>query len=518
MDATDPAADEARAQVGVADIDGDAFGGRTAGFRRVGRGESQARAGHRGDLARQPDDRQGIAAVRLDVDVEDRVAVQLGERPPERRVGGEDQDPVGIGGQAELVARAEHPVADDAHLLGPLDPPVARQDGTGKCHRDPLAGRDVRRAADDLERLAVAGRDARQRQPVGARMALHGQQLPDDDVLPVLAPADDALDLHPEQRQTLGEGLGAEVDVDVLAQPAERDLHRNCSRKRRSSSRNRRRSVMPCLSILIRSGPIPNAKPWYSLGIEAAVLEHDRVDHPGTEDRHPAGPSAGRAAGAATDQALDVERDGRLGERVVAGPEAGLLVRAVHRLGELVEEALEVAHRGPLVDHQALDLEELRAVRGVDRLVAEAATGEQRADRRLGGLHHPDLAGRRMGPQQVALDVDVERVPQVARGVVGRDVEHLEVGQVVLDLRALEDDEPELAEDLGDLAHRFDARMEAAAADLAAGCRDVDGLGRQASGQGGAAQVGAALGEGRLDVTADRVRDRADARPVVRRQ
>ena len=62
-----------------------------------------------------------------------------------------------------------------------------------------------------------------------------------------------------------------------------------------------------------------------------------------------------------------------------------------------------------------------------------------------------DLAGRRVGPQQPALDVDVERVPQVARGVVGRDVEHLEVGQVVFDLGALEDDEPELAEDLGDL-------------------------------------------------------------------
>src|SRR6476660_6032007 len=100
-------------------------------------------------------------------------------------------------------------------------------------------------------------------------MALDGQQLPDDDVPPVLAPADDALDLHPQQRQALGQGLGAEVHVDVVAQPAERDLHRNCSRKRRSSSRKRRRSVMPCLSIFIRSGPIPNAKPWY-LSVAAA--------------------------------------------------------------------------------------------------------------------------------------------------------------------------------------------------------------------------------------------------------
>jgi hypothetical protein len=55
-----------------------------------------------------------------------------------------------------------------------------------------------------------------------------------------------------------------------------------------------RRSVMPCLSILIRSGPIPNAKPLVVLRIQPAVLEHDRVDHPGAKDRHPAGSTTGR--------------------------------------------------------------------------------------------------------------------------------------------------------------------------------------------------------------------------------
>ncbi len=48
----------------------------------------------------------------------------------------------------------------------------------------------------------------------------------------------------------------------------------------------------------------------------------------------------------------------------------------------------------------------------------------------MGGVrrvHDADLAGRRVGPQQVARHIDVERVPQVARRVVGRDVEHLEV-------------------------------------------------------------------------------------------
>ena len=63
----------------------------------------------------------------------------------------------------------------------------------------------------------------------------------------------------------------------------------------------------------------------------------------------------------------------------------------------------------------------------VDRLVAVAAPRQEGPDRRRLLVHDPDLAGRRVGPQQVTLDVDVERVPQVARRVVGRDVQHLEV-------------------------------------------------------------------------------------------
>src|SRR5213078_2554615 len=78
----------------------------------------------------------------------------------------------------------------------------------------------------------------------------------------------------------------------------------------------------------------PEGETLMALRVETAVLKHDRVDHPGPEDRHPAGPRTGRAARAAADQALDVERDRRLGERVVAGPEPGLLVGAVQGLGE----------------------------------------------------------------------------------------------------------------------------------------------------------------------------------------
>ena len=47
----------------------------------------------------------------------------------------------------------------------------------------------------------------------------------------------------------------------------------------------------------------PEGEALVALRVDAAVLEHDRVDHAGAEDRHPARPRAGRAARAAADQA-----------------------------------------------------------------------------------------------------------------------------------------------------------------------------------------------------------------------
>ena len=85
---------------------------------------------------------------------------------------------------------------------------------------------------------------------------------PDHHVAPVGAPRLDPLDLHPEQGQPLGERLGGQVDVDELAQPAERHPHRNCSRKRRSFSMYRRRSPTLWRRLAIRSTPMPKAKPW----------------------------------------------------------------------------------------------------------------------------------------------------------------------------------------------------------------------------------------------------------------
>ena len=63
-----------------------------------------------------------------------------------------------------------------------------------------------------------------------------------------------------------------------------------------------------------------------------------------------------------------------------------------HLVGERVEEAAQVRHARPLVDHQPLDLEELEAVARVDGLVAVAAPGREDADGWARVAHRADLA------------------------------------------------------------------------------------------------------------------------------
>ena len=205
--------------------------------------------------------------------------------------------PSASAGQAQLVARAQHPVADDAHLLGPLDPPVAGQDGAGQGDRDALAGRDVRRAADDLERLAgprrsrasaTAGRPADASRPPAARRRRRCCQSAPQRSMPLTS--------IPSSVSRSASCSGRQVDVDVLAQPGERHSHRNCSRKRRSFSMYSRRSPTPWRRLAMPLDAHPEGEALVALRVEPAVLEHDRVDHAGAEDRHPAGPRAGRAA------------------------------------------------------------------------------------------------------------------------------------------------------------------------------------------------------------------------------
>ena len=154
--------------------------------------------------------------------------------------------------------------------------------------------------------------------------------------------------------------------------------------------------------------------------------------------------------------------------------------------GEGEQRALQVGHRDALVHRQPLDLIEHPLVGGVLGLVAVAAARHDDAHRRRLGagrlrlgdaaLHHPRLHRRGVGPHQHLRRVDVEGVPHVAGRVVGRDVEHLEVVLVELDLRAFDDLVADRLEEAGDLAQDDGGRVEAAAHGRPARQRHVDAL------------------------------------------
>src|SRR2546426_2753078 len=85
--------------------------------------------------------------------------------------------------------------------------------------------------------------------------------------------------------------------------------------------------------------PHPEGEALVALRVQSPVPQDDRMDHPRPQDRHPAGPRTGGTADPAADDTFHVEGHGRLGERVVARPEAGPLAAAEHRVGELDEQA-----------------------------------------------------------------------------------------------------------------------------------------------------------------------------------
>jgi len=233
----DPATHETRAELGLADVHAQMVGHRAARLVRLDPGPAHPPTRGGGHLPRETDQAERVAAVRLHVHVEHDVAVELGQVATQRDVGRQDEDAFGVARDAQLVAGAEHALRRDAHLLGLLDAPIARQDGAGQRDGHALSGSDVVRAAHDVQRLARPDRDRREMEPVRVRMVLDAEELAHHHRAPVGAPLFDLLHLHAQQGEAFRELLWGEVDVDVVAEPVERDSHRNCSRKRRSFSR-----------------------------------------------------------------------------------------------------------------------------------------------------------------------------------------------------------------------------------------------------------------------------------------
>ena len=131
------------------------------------------------------------------------------------------------------------------------------------------------------------------------------------------------------------------------------------------------------------------------------------------------------------------------------------------------------------------DLVEHRRVAGVGRIVAMYRARNHDADRRLHLLHGANLHRRSVSPQQQTLALrlrflpgDEQRVLRVARRMVGRKIQRLEVVIVGLDHRPFLHRVAEIAEDGDDLVHRLDHGMFRAERAANAGEGDVEAVSR----------------------------------------
>ena len=216
------------------------------------------------DLPRHPVDAEAVDPVRADLELEDRLGERqhLGQRAAWHGLAVQDRDPVRIVADLKLGLREDHSVGGDAPELGAVELLPSGQHRAGERHRDGLPGGDVGRAADDRARRA-AGLHLAHGQPLGVGVPRHGDDLADHEAIGRWrADVGDPLELRRPQREQLAQLVDGQAGIAVLAEPQVRHPHRNCSSTRTSFSKNLRRSGTPCLSIAIRSIPIPNAKPW----------------------------------------------------------------------------------------------------------------------------------------------------------------------------------------------------------------------------------------------------------------
>ena len=222
--------DVARATLEVLDTDVDLLLGTSFGV-APGRRREHA-AGDRGDLPRDAVDRREIGTVEAGLDVEDvvRQREHVGERRSRLEPVGQHHDPAVIRAEVDLALGEDHPARELAaelrlaeRLLG------AGQERTRQRDRDGRPRSEVPRAADDLSRLALPHVDLAQLQPVGVRVLARLEHLADEELAEVAvdvrnAARNDPVDLAAREDELARELLEREPEVDVLAEPGDREL------------------------------------------------------------------------------------------------------------------------------------------------------------------------------------------------------------------------------------------------------------------------------------------------------
>ena len=163
------------------------------------------------------------------------------------------------------------------------------------------------------------------------------------------------------------------------------------------------------------------------------------VDHACTEEFDPAGAfalgadaTAGARAAAAAEDAGDVEFDAGLGEREIAGAEAGFYAGTEKLFDEIFDGAGEIAEGNVCIHGQSFDLVEHEGMRGLRIVAAIDLAGNDDADRRLAlfhgaNLHRGSVRAKEERCGSAFRKVEIECVHVVADGMEFGNVERLEI-------------------------------------------------------------------------------------------
>ena len=186
-------------------------------------------------LAGHADHGQAIGTVGRDLAVEHGVARAhvLGKRHAAGRILGQDHDAGVVAAQAELARGAVHAHGHDAAKLALLDLDVAGQDSADHGRDDVVAGLEVLRAADDLQRsgiavgveILVAHIDRAHIHVVAIGVRDLGEHLGGHHVVEGLAHGVDRLDLGAGTDIFVRKGLGILRNIDHGLEPVVRNAH-----------------------------------------------------------------------------------------------------------------------------------------------------------------------------------------------------------------------------------------------------------------------------------------------------
>ena len=236
LDVAHDAGNVAVAQALVGNLDGKLVVGRAAGLGFDGGQLNVEIAIEDGaGLAGHTDHRQAVGAVGRDLAVEHGItrAHVLGKRHAAGRILGQDHDAGVVAAQAELARGAVHAHGHDAAKLALLDLDVAGKHGANHGRDDVVAGLEVLRAADDLQRSGVAVGvevlvthvDRAHIHVVAIGVRGLGEHLGGHHVVEGLAHGVDRLDLGAGTDIFVRKGLGILRNIDHGLEPVVRNAH-----------------------------------------------------------------------------------------------------------------------------------------------------------------------------------------------------------------------------------------------------------------------------------------------------